>query len=43
MILLMMFLMMALTAVADRIDVRVMRWRPADREAGGMVPKALRS
>jgi NitT/TauT family transport system permease protein len=40
MILIMMFLMMALTAVADRIDTRVMRWRPADREAGGMVPKA---
>jgi len=40
MILLMMFLMMALTAVADLVDARVMRWRPSDREAGGVVPKA---
>ena len=40
MILLIMFLMMALTAVADRIDARVMRWGPADREAEGMVPTA---
>jgi ABC-type nitrate/sulfonate/bicarbonate transport system permease component len=36
MILIMMFLMMALTAVADLIDARIMRWRPSDREAGGM-------
>lgn len=40
MVLLMMFLMMALTAVADLVDARVMRWRPSDREAGGVVPKA---
>jgi NitT/TauT family transport system permease protein len=40
MILIMMFLMMALTAVADRIDARILRWRPSDREAGGVVPKA---
>ena len=40
MILIMMFLMMALTAVADRIDARVMRWRPAEREAGGVALKA---
>jgi len=40
MILIMMFLMMALTAVADRIDARVMRWRPSDREAGGVALKA---
>ena len=40
MILVMMFLMMALTAVADRIDARVMRWRPSDREAGGVALKA---
>ena len=40
MILMMMFLMMALTAVADRIDARLLRWRPSDREAGGVVPKA---
>jgi NitT/TauT family transport system permease protein len=40
MILIMMVLMMALTAVADRIDARILRWRPSDREAGGVVPKA---
>jgi NitT/TauT family transport system permease protein len=40
MILIMMFLMMALTAIADLIDARVMRWRPTDREAGGMALKA---
>ena len=40
MILLMMLLMMALTAVADLVDARVMRWRPSDREAGGVAPKA---
>lgn len=40
MILIMMFLMMVLTAVADRIDARLLRWRPSDREAGGVVPKA---
>jgi NitT/TauT family transport system permease protein len=40
MILIMMFLMMLLTAVADRVDARLMRWRPSDREAGGVVPKA---
>lgn len=39
-ILLMMFLMMALTTVADRIDARLMRWRPSNREAGGVIPKA---
>jgi len=40
MILLMMLLMMALTAVADLVDARVMRWRPSDREAGGLGPRA---
>lgn len=40
MILIMMFLMMALTLLADLIDARVMRWRPSDREAGGMALKA---
>jgi NitT/TauT family transport system permease protein len=40
MILIMMFLMMLFTAVADRIDARVLRWRPSDRESGGVVPKA---
>ena len=40
MILIMMFLMMVLTAIADRVDARLLRWRPSDREAGGVVPKA---
>jgi NitT/TauT family transport system permease protein len=40
MILIMMFLMMILTAIADRVDARLLRWRPSDREAGGVVPKA---
>jgi len=40
MILIMMFLMMVLTTLADRIDARLLRWRPSNREAGGVVPKA---